>query len=235
MKKLGVLGGMGPAASAEFMVRLTAQTPASCDQEHIPTVLWSDPQIPDRSTSIRNGNDLPLAGLRLGIIGLQQAGCEYIVIPCNTAHFWYNELINLGTPIIHIVDSVSDQLHELKIKRHATIGIIGTYATVEQGMYPKYLNKQGWGCITPSPEEMDTLVSPAIELIKGNNNSEARILLLKVVNSLISQGVRAVVLGCTEIPLAIRETVINNVPIVNSIDSLVKAAIIYSTYTVDTM
>jgi len=76
--KLGVLGGMGPASSAEFMVRLTYLTPAKTDQDHIPTVLWSDPRIPDRVTSIENNDDLPLALLIEGIKGLQLSGCDSI-------------------------------------------------------------------------------------------------------------------------------------------------------------
>jgi aspartate racemase len=229
MKKLGVLGGMGPAASSNFMVRLTYHTVASCDQEHIPTILWSDPRIPDRSTSMRNNDNLPLPFLKLGISGLQQAGCDYIVIPCNTAHFWYHDLVTLGTPIIHIVDSVIDQLLELKVSQSALIGIIGTQATIEFGLYTTIFNQQGWDCITPTKKEMDSLVTPAINLIKGNKINEAHPLLLEVVHSLISRGAQSVILGCTEIPLAITETNISNVPIVNSIDSLVKSAIKYAT------
>ena len=89
IKRLGVLGGMGPAASAEFMVRLVAQTPAKRDQDHIPTILWSDTEVPDRSTSMRNGDNKPLPYLLLGIQGLVLAGCKLIVIPCNTAHLWF--------------------------------------------------------------------------------------------------------------------------------------------------
>ena len=74
MKRLGILGGMGPAASAEFVNRLIAQTPATCDQEHIPFVLWSDPTVPDRSTSLINRDDRPWEKLRAGIEGLKNAG-----------------------------------------------------------------------------------------------------------------------------------------------------------------
>ena len=92
IKRLGILGGMGPAASAEFVTRLIKQTPATCDQEHMPFVLWNDPRIPDRSTSMRAGNDDPLPWLQAGISGLKAAGCDCVVIPCNSAHFWYDEL-----------------------------------------------------------------------------------------------------------------------------------------------
>ena len=230
MKKLGVLGGMGPAASAEFINRLIAQTPASCDQEHIPFVLWSDPRVPDRSTSLRNGDNLPLSLLLEGILGLKNAGCNCIVIPCNTAHFWFDEMkrhASWNSKIIHIVDSVADALRDVKVT-NSTIGIIGTQATIELGLYQYMLNKLGWNCITPDKEEMDTLVQPAINLIKANNIEAAQPLIMNVVNRLIANGAKAVVLGCTELPLAVKQTEEQGIPLINSIDSLVKATLLWS-------
>jgi len=221
--RLGILGGMGPAASAEFVIRLIQQTPASCDQEHIPFVLWNEPRIPDRSTSIRNGDDRPLPYLLQGMQALKSSGCDLIVIPCNTAHFWFNQLSKSNIRIIHIVDSVAGALNDAKVT--GTIGIMGTHATVEFGLYQYMLNKSGWDCVTPSKEEMNSLVQPAIDLIKGGNIKEAHTMLMTVVKSLINRGANAVVLGCTEIPLAIKETEENNIPLINSIDSLVKAVI----------
>lgn len=224
MKRLGVLGGMGPAASAEFIVRLIQQTPATRDQDHIPFVLWNNPQIPDRSTSMRNGDDDPLSYLIDGIQALKYTGCDLIVIPCNTAHFWHHELVKLEVPIIHIVDSVADALRDVGVI-NSTVGVIGTQATVEFGLYQYMLNRLGWNCIVPTTEEMDTQVQPAINLIKGGKIEQAQAMLMHVVKSLIDRGATAVVLGCTEIPLAVTATDQNGIPIVNSIDSLVNAVI----------
>ena len=224
MKRLGILGGMGPAAGAEFVVRLIQQTPATCDQEHIPFVLWNNPQIPDRSTSMRAGDNKPLPFLLEGIRGLKSAGCDVIVIPCNTAHFWFNDIIKINIGTIHIVDSVASALRDTNIT-NTTIGVMGTQATVELGLYQTILNARGWNCITPSEEEMSTLVQPAIDLVKAGDMVKSHAMLMSVVDSLISRGARAVVLGCTEIPLAVREDNLNGIPLINSIDSLVKAAI----------
>ena len=224
MKKLGILGGMGPAASAEFITRLIQQTPATKDQDHIPFVLWSDPRIPDRSTSMQNGDDLPLPWLEDGIIGLKKSGCDCIVIPCNSAHFWYSQLTMLSVPIIHIVDSIATELKEINITNQ-TIGIIGTKGTIESGLYQYRLNKQGWYCIAPDKAEMDFFVQPAIDLIKAGKIVESQSLLIKVIDSLIDRGAKAIVLGCTELPLAIQIKYQEGIPIVNSIDSLVSAVI----------
>jgi len=226
MKRLGILGGMGPAASAEYVVRLIQQTPATCDQDHIPFVLWSDPTVPDRSTSLLNKDDKPLPYLLAGIKGLFSAGCNLIVIPCNTAHFWYSELVrqNPRVTIIHIVDSVADALRDVDVI-NSTVGLMGTQATIELGLYQYKLNKQGWDCIVPTKEEMDTLVQPAIDLVKAGDMIKSHAMLMSVVDSLITRGATAVVLGCTEIPLAVRESQQGNIPLINSIDSLVKSAI----------
>ena len=221
-KRLGILGGMGPAASAEYITRLIQQTQATCDQEHIPFVLWNEPRTPDRSTSLRNGDDRPLPYLLQGIQVLKDAGCNFVVIPCNTAHFWYDELIKFRVPIIHIVDSVAHSLCDADVNS-GTIGIMGTQATIELGLYQNHLTN--WNCIIPTQEEMDNIVQPAIDLVKAGDMVKSHAMLMSVVDSLIARGSQAVVLGCTEIPLAIRENNQNGRPLINSIDSLVKAAI----------
>jgi aspartate racemase len=227
MKRLGILGGMGPAASAEFINRLIQQTPATCDQDHIPFVLWNEPRTPDRSTSMREGNDYPLPYLKEGILSLKSVGCDYIVIPCNSAHYWYDELNELGIPILHIVDSVITELDSLDIPNQ-TIGVMGTQGTIEFGIYQQRLENQGWNCIVPDKAEMDYFVQPAIDFIKAGKIEEAHNLLVKVIDSLIYRGAKAVVLGCTELPLAVRESEQNGIILVNSIDSLVKKAIFHA-------
>ena len=222
MKRLGILGGMGPAASAEYITRLIQQTPATCDQEHIPFVLWNEPRTPDRSTSLRNGDNRPLPYLLQGIQVLKDAGCNFIVIPCNTAHFWYDELIKFQVPIIHIVDSVAYSLYDADVDS-GIIGVMGTQATIELGLYQRHLTD--WNCIVPSQDEMNNIVQPAIDLVKAGDMVKSHAMLMSVVDSLISRGAKAVVLGCTEIPLAVREDNLNGIPLINSIDSLVKAAI----------
>jgi aspartate racemase len=224
MKRLGILGGMGPAASAEFITRLIKQTPASCDQEHIPFVLWNEPRTPDRSTSIRDGDDKPLPYLLQGMQVLKAVGCTEVVIPCNTAHYWYDELVKFKVPIVHIVDSVADELRDINVV--GTIGVIATQGTIQSELYQNRLTD--WNCIVPTQEEITTLVQPSIELIKAGDLIKSHTMIMTVVDSLISRGANSVVLGCTELPLAVRETEQNNIPLINSIDSLVKRAIFYS-------
>lgn len=226
-KVLGVLGGMGPLASAHFMVRLTLLTPATCDQEHIPAVLWSDPRVPDRTRGKLAGGEDPLPWLLRGIEGLRRAGCGAIAIPCNTAHGWFDEMGRAGSvPIIHIVDAAATELRRAGI-RPGTIGLMGTQATLDMRLYQDRLEGQGWRCVTPGRDEMDRLVGPAIALVKANRVADAFQPLAAVVNALAARGATAVVLGCTEIPLGIQAGPADAlaVPVIDTIDALARAAI----------
>jgi aspartate racemase len=227
-KILGVLGGMGPLASAQFMVRLTLLTPATRDQDHIPTVLWSDPRVPDRTVGRLSGGADPLPWLLRGIEGLQQAGCAAIAIPCNTAHGWYDTMRDAArVPILHIVDAAAAELERLGIRR-GRIGVMGTQATLAMRLYQDRLGALGWDCIEPSDEEMSHLVSPAIALVKANRVVDAYAPLAEVVSSLSSRGAASVVLGCTEIPLGIQAGPRLESPIVDTIDALARAAIAWA-------
>jgi aspartate racemase len=224
-KMLGVLGGMGPLASAHFMLRLTLLTPATTDQEHIPTVLWSDPRVPDRG-----GTTDPLPWLLRGIEGLRRAGCGAIVIPCNTAHLWYDQMAAAaGIPMPHIVDAAAADLARIDIKP-GTIGLMGTATTLRTRLYQQRLAGLGWECIVPTDDQMARLVSPAIAKVKANRVAEAYEPLAQAVNDLAARGAAAVVLGCTEIPLGIQAgpSARLAVPVIDTIDALVRAAIAWA-------
>ena len=227
-KILGVLGGMGPLASAHFMLRLTLLTPAQRDQEHIPTVLWSDPRVPDRTAGRLGGGEDPLPWLLRGLHGLRQAGCGAIAIPCNTAHGWYEQIAAEGLPILHIVDAAAAELR--KVAPEGTVGIMGTAGTLAMRLYQDRLERQGWRCIVPTEAEMATHVTPAIAEVKANHVSDAYEPLASVVRALAGRGARAVVLGCTEIPLGIQAGDWRSlpVPLIDTIDALALAAITWA-------
>ena len=222
---LGVLGGMGPLASAQFMLRLTLLTPAERDQDHIPAVLWSDPRIPDRMAArYANGED-PLPALLRGIHGLEAAGCGAVVIPCNTAHGWIDPMrAATKLPIPHIVDAVAADLKRQGITG-GTIGVMGTAATLRMRLYQDWLEALGYRCIVPDQGEMDRLVSPAIALVKANRVADSYAPAMAAARTLRDRGADAVVLGCTELPLAIQAGPAADFPMADSIDALARAAI----------
>lgn len=226
---LGVLGGMGPLASAQFMLRLTLLTPAARDQEHIPAVLWSDPRVPDRTRGKLEGGEDPEPWLLRGVRGLKAAGCGAIAIPCNTAHGWYEAMAAEGLPILHIVDAAAAALAQVA-PRGATVGVMGTAATLRMRLYQDRLAALGWSTIVPDDGAMARLVSPAIGLVKANRVGEAYAPLAEAALGLKSRGAAAVVLGCTEIPLGIQAGphAELGLPLVDTIDALALAAIAWA-------
>ena len=224
-KILGVLGGMGPLASAHFMLRLTLLTPADRDQDHIPSVLWSDPRVPDRTAARLAGGEDPLPMLLRGIAGLEAAGCGAIAIPCNTAHGWHAAMqAATDRPILHIVDATAAELIRLGVAA-GPIGVMGTAATLAMRLYQQGLEGRGWSCLMPDATEMAQQVTPAIALVKANRVAEAYAPLAEVAQRLVMRGARAVVLGCTEIPLGMAAGPALPFPVADSIDALARAAI----------
>lgn len=202
---LGVLGGMGPLATADFMRKLTEMTPASRDQEHVPVLVYSNPQIPDRSTAIVGRGESPLPALLDGIARLQDGGAEAIAIPCNTAHYWYDEMAAASrVPILHIVGSVCGVLRHKGISG-GTVGVMGTAGTLHTGIYQDYLERSGYRCVLPSEAEMAELVMPGIVSVKAGDIPGAKKTLGAAADRLAERGARMVVLGCTEIPLALAD------------------------------
>ncbi|MBC7432633.1 MAG: aspartate/glutamate racemase family protein [Rubritepida sp.] len=223
---LGVLGGMGPLASAEFMRSLTLQTPALRDQDHIPAILVSDGRVPDRTAARQGLGPDPLPALIRGIRILEAAGCGAIVIPCNTAHGWYGGMAAAtALPILHIVDAAAADLRAQGIEG-GRIGLMGTAATLAMRLYEDHL--PGYEVIRPDAAEQAELVTPGIELVKAADEAGAYTPLAEMAARLHARGARAVVLGCTEIPLGIAAGPPLPFLVVDTVAALARAAIAWS-------
>lgn len=200
---LGVLGGMGPLAGAQFAARVVQLTPASCDQEHIPLLLCNDPRVPDRSTAWVGGGLSPLPAMMRGIAMLQDDGADCIAIPCNTAHLWFDQLqAATSARLLHIVEAVVVDLRRQGIDRGA-IGILGTRATLETGLYQRYLAQSGYEPVVPTAPDVVADCAESIAAVKGGRVDQAFAPLARAIASLERAGARAVALGCTELPLAL--------------------------------
>jgi len=227
-RMLGILGGMGPLAGAHFLARLTLLTPARKDQDHIATVLWSDPSIPDRTKALLQGGDDPLPSLAKGLRALECAGCGAIAIPCNTAHAWFDAMrCATPLPILDIVESAATDLVAQGLIA-TKVGLMGTLGTLAMGNYQKRLRFYGYDCLLPTDHDMMSRVMPAIDLVKANRIAEAYEPLQEVAVALANRGAQAVILGCTEIPIAIASGPSLPIPVVDSIDALARASIAWA-------
>lgn len=221
LPRIGILGGMGPLASAEFVVKLVQATPAACDQEHFPTTLDSSPQIPDRPTAIFRGGPDPLPGITEVIRRLEAAGCALITMPCNTVHYWYDAMTALTSlPIVHIADAVAASLKEVApgAKR---VGVLAAAVLTKLGIYSQRLGDDQWEWVYASDELLDTVVLPGIAAVKAGDLPQARSLFLRAAQEFVAQGVDAIVLACTEIPVVLGQADIP-VPVVDSTEALAR-------------
>ena len=220
LPRIGILGGMGPLASAEFVVKLVHATPAKTDQDHFPTTLDSSPQVPDRPTAIYSDGPDPLPAMLEVIRRLESSGCDLIVMPCNTVHHWYERLTPLTSlPILHIADAVAVRLRELAPEARR-VGIMGARVTSRLGVYSERLG-QKWEWVYPSEDALDTLVMPAVAAVKAGDLAQGRALFLKALHQLFEQGIDAVVYACTEIPVVLTSADVP-VPAIDSTEALAR-------------
>jgi aspartate racemase len=200
---LGILGGMGPAATVDLVAKLIRLNPVARERDHLPAIVVSDPRVPDRVAPILEGRGpSPLPAMREGIRRLERAGASCVAIPCHTAHAWYEQLA-AGTelPILHIVDSALAELKRLAVPA-GPLGLLATAATLEAGLYQERLAAAGHPALLPAPAIMAESVLPAIALVKRGRAAEAAPLLERAVEHLTAAGAGRVLLACTELPLA---------------------------------
>jgi aspartate racemase len=223
---LGVLGGMGPLATADFLHKLALKTPAATDQEHISVLLYGDCTTPDRAANIVGRGASPLPSLLEGIRFLNRNGARAICIPCNSAHRWFAEMQAVSdVPLLHIARTTADQVRKQN-PNAKVVGVLSTYVTHRMGIYRKILEEMGYEVLSPTDHEFETLISPAIAMNKANRWAEAEPLYERATMSLIDRAAEIVILGCTEIPVGMaRQVRANPSTFVDSTDALVSAAI----------
>ncbi|HEX4241764.1 MAG TPA: amino acid racemase [Steroidobacteraceae bacterium] len=201
---VGVLGGMGPTATVDFLTKVIALTPAECDQEHVPLLVHQVPQIPDRSTAIMQGSDAPFAPMLQGLRRLATAGAEFAAIPCSSAHHWYDQLADSQPlKILHIVDAVWLELVRREMGS-CRVALLATRGTIKSDMYVDRLRSRSM-TIVPIDEPTQRLVDHAIAQIKGGNRLVAARSAGEAANRAFAQGAEALILACTELPIALEE------------------------------
>ena len=197
---IGVLGGMGPLATVDFLHKLVTLTPATRDQDHVPAVVWNVPQIPSRPDALAGKGPSPLPAMIAGIEHLNAAGSTRIVIPCNTAHAWYDDLQGASqAPILHIADVTLALLPH----RLASVGLIATQGTLRSGIYQSRLEACDILPVLPTDDEVETLFMPGWAAVKSNALDSAGEWLEEAVRRLLDRGAERVILACTEVPVAL--------------------------------
>lgn len=222
---IGILGGMGPAATADFYSKLVSMTPVHSDQDHLRTVIWSDPTIPDRTEALLGHGTDPTPWLLHGCEVLREAGATVIAIPCNTAHAFLPRIADqIGLPIIHMIDEAARHLATLEPPVR-TAGLLATTGTVQAGLYQEWLGRVGIRLVLPDPASQEEEVMAAIRAVKaGERGIAAAEPLRRAANRLVRRGAQAIIAGCTEIPLGLSPSAID-VPLLDPAVVLARALI----------
>ncbi|CAG0960534.1 aspartate racemase [Burkholderiales bacterium] len=197
---LGVLGGMGPLATVDFLAKLVAATPADGDADHVPFVVASIPQVPSRVHAILADGDSPLPALADARDRLLAAGATILAMPCNTAHHWHAALAQgAGVPFLHIADAAVAEASAV-VAAGGTVGIIATEATHAIGLYASRLEKAGFRVAVPADAEDVRAVAEGIAAVKRGDAAAGGRRFAHVVAALERAGAGAILLGCTEVP-----------------------------------
>ena len=198
---IGILGGMGTQAGLDFCSKLAKLNRGKADQKYPLFVLYNKSNIPDRKQNLKKYNKV-LKSLIEGCKFLQKSKCKFISIPCNTAHYWYKDLRKkIKIPILNMPEIVYLNAKN-NLERNSKIGLLATEATIKTGVYSHYFNKK-FLLISPSTTLQKRSVNKSIKLVKMGKTKEAERAIKPAVNYLIKKKCKKIILGCTELPIAI--------------------------------
>ena len=214
-KTLGILGGLGPAASVYFYKLITEHTLAKRDQDHLNIVLFSGADIPDRSEYIMGKSESsPLPLMKEDVAKLISVGADLIAIPCNTAHYFFDEIKKISpVPVLNIVQETVALAKATGAKK---IGILATTGTILAGAYQHAARNMSIDYIAPTDDDQQTLMSIIYDAIKTAEtpNFDA---FYAIADRLLEKGCDALILGCTELSLIPKDSRYEAYPFIDSL------------------
>ncbi|HIZ90483.1 MAG: amino acid racemase [Mucispirillum sp.] len=227
MKTLGIIGGMGPAATIDLYKKIVEQTPAEKDQDHIHVIIDSYPQIEDRTSYILHGGKSPAPKLIESAKRLEAAGADALIMPCNTAHYFAKDIEKaVYIPLIHIVKCSAEAIKK-KYPYVRKIGLIATTGTIKAGVYGDILKNYDLETITLNEELENNIMDCIYKGVKAGKTEEYSTLFQKCVDDIASLGAELLIAGCTEIPL-LMPYIKTNLPVIDATYELASAAVKYA-------
>lgn len=219
---IGILGGMGPAATAEFLYKLTQATAAQTDQEHYESIIWCKTPIPDRTKHLLAQSDKPLIPIKQGLEDLIEWGADLLVVPCNTAHAFIDQFIDeLPVPLVHIVHATLDQAQSISPDG---AWLTATSGTIASELYQKAAEKRGYTLYLPSSHQQERIMN-CVDLVKAGCFDEAGATYRAVADELYNDRPLVALTACTELPLAFDHSGLPAHRSVSSINALAHATV----------
>ncbi len=222
---VGVLGGLGPAATVHFMRRLVELTDAGRDQDHVDLLVWQHGSIPDRTAFLRGDGESPVPVLVRDAMALERAGARFIAIPCNTAVVWVEQM--RAATGIEVLDTVDETVAAAQdaVPGLSRLGLLATDGTLRAGTYADAAARAGLEVLVPEPEVQREVMSMIYDGVKAGRPVE-RERFDAVVEHLRERGAEAVALGCTELSVLHGDLGVRDATIVDSIDALARRVVL---------
>ena len=223
-KTIGIIGGMGPYATIAMFERIVSLTPAAKDWEHLHIVVDNHPQIPSRTRCVLLGEASPLPMMIESANRLQAAGCHFVLLPCASAHYWWEGLSGaVGIPVLNIIRTTLRAAAQRGNIRK--VGTMAGWVPWKTGLFEKEGLKMGLEVVLPGEEGQQQVVD-LIEAVKlGAPEGKPRDRALVLANRMIADGCDGIILGCTELPMAIAQADLP-VPVFDLVDIYARAAIL---------
>lgn len=223
-KIVGILGGMGPEATIDLFARIVKETKAKSDEDHLRIIVDNNPKMPSRQGAILNGTENPGPAMGETAKNLEKAGADFIIIGANTAHYFYDDVKSaVEIPVLHIIDEAVIETKQV-IPDVKKVGVLCTTAAMKTKLYHKSLEKFSIE-VVEVPQDIQELVQKSIFSFKYNGLTEDNVgMMLKSINYLIDNGADALIMGCTEIPLILKNQNID-VPMINPNKVIAKVAV----------
>jgi len=205
-KTIGILGGMGPQATVDLYNEIIRQTPIKEEQDHLPVIIFSNPKIPDRTKALTAGGEDPLPHLIYCAQVLEKAGADFIIIPCNTSHYYLPTLRKaVSIPILDMIAETTDFIKQ-HYPQDKQVGLLATTGTIKVGIYSTTFIERGLEIVHPEESNQQALVMRAIYDIKAKKPlAPSKRRLKQAAHELISKGCSLIVMGCTEVPLGLNQ------------------------------
>lgn len=228
-KTIGILGGMGPLATADLYRKIVLLTDAGCDNDHIRVFIDSNCRIPDRTAAILSGGADPLPEMVSALRNLEKCGAECIIMPCNTAHYFLPALqAQTAIPFISMLEATARACAAAYPGKRAAI--LATRGTLATGLYERALEKEGVDFLLPDEPQRDVLMHLIYEVVKAARPLAPEAdLWAQLLEQLRRAGADYFILGCTELPI-IADTLPAPGPFIDPTAELAKAAIRFCGY-----
>ena len=223
-KTIGILGGMGPLATVDMFMKLVNLCDCQTDQEHPRVLIDSNTNAPDRSPAILRGGPSPLSDMVRSALTLERGGADVLIMACNTAHYFYDDIVPyVRIPFLNMIEETAKAVQE---KGYTTVALMGTDGTAKSGIYQRQFEKLGIRVLTLNERDQEITLDMIHKAVKAGLKTWDTTEITRIVADFAAAGAQAVIMGCTELPVAFSQYNIEScLPTIDPTEIVARSAI----------